>query len=347
MKARVHFIRMPKEGIAPWIGGVLLFLASIWFSGVAAVELGVDFISPFPIAIALTLLTASSLSFALGVQRRNNAVRAMSERIRRLERLLAHADAAARYPHRAVELLIRRRNLVIVSRKQLNELLTRCPPGTVILCTTASPFDLPLPQVRDIGFEPIPRDEDGCRRLLGLGYEDSIPELLLSRSQRAQHKDREGLAFGRRYAAVMFKIVINITFWVYVAALIFGSIFFIRRRDWGMFYFALTTLLVPATMLISFHLLEHKDWLVPGGILLAPRSRLRNRTRYQFRSRTTHRLFYGPYKAGKALHTVSSGKVDGHFDMPLRHVYAILTAWCSEARPPTDDEIRSFLEGRQ
>jgi hypothetical protein len=322
-----------------------VLLASIICIAFAAFETRGALLSFTSLTFIITLLGAEVLVIRWGVRRKNKARRSMSGRFRRLEALLAHPEGVSRFPHRATEYYLQQHPYVS-NGKGVREMMKRCPPGTAILCNVPSPTKLPPPRAHEIAFEPILRDQNGCLQLLSMGYDGSIPENLRGTVLRAKNSGEAWRTIRRRFPSLLIEYTVIIFICLFIATLILVTITAIGQGNWDQLRVTLPLLLILAISGAIASFLEKKVWGVPRGFFLAPDSALMDRTKFTLCTRDSHRLLYLPVRPRMVI-LVSSEKIDATVRASLPELYAILTAWLSEARPPTQDEIRSFLEGRQ
>jgi len=345
MTLRVHYLKTAPSGRAAIVIGVVLMLAAIGVLVVAVVKGVLGTAGGTMVVGVLALAACATAIFVIGWRRRQRASRLPADRLQRLDALLAHPDGAERFPHRAVERYLRKPPLIEL-RSRLEELLKACPPGTILLVNSPSPFDVPPPRPHDIPFEPVELDDDEQRlELLRMGYGDDIPDALLPPRTRAKRRKTSQLVAHLKAIKPAIQKLLLAAWFVFLAASTTWSVY--RAVQTGRWW-DVDLMMLAFLALITFGLLyalmcPTSFWLVPGGLVWW--------TRWLFGSREDIMRFEASefvlLHEEQKLRLLAKDGREVAMNAGVTEVFTLLCAWFSEARPPTQDELESFFRGRQ
>ena len=302
-------------------------------------------------AAGLLLGFVLAIVWALAVDRwlRRRSMHRAGHRQDRLERLATHPTAAARVPHRLIELAYRRhlqRSFQFEGRLRLacGRVLADAGEGWLIVVRGPKTAPPPLPAPSDAAFEPInPAEPDEqLVWLLRRSYPDAFAdETAKAASERSVASRRRGILTTLRRVAARIATLLG---WAWLAWIVYAMLF-PRRVPGGWVYRIIFVWLLLLPFL--WHLVRGRTWwLVPGGVVYRDHRLWRKRVvvgLLTWRGSSVMIDVDGTayFSDRGRLRRYHWGRADRKAD--AAGVAALLAAWLSTARTPTREEVLAFM----
>ncbi len=262
------------------------------------------------------------------------------DRIRRLKRVFERPNAAARLPHRRLELeLLTRRATTRLPARLIQEL----PPGWLIVINPAEKGVAIPAHRKHQPFEPLDlkRDAPG---LMNLWYENTgwtagaiamIEQMTEEFQRAAPWYAKAGRAMGRIH-------------WFLVLYLLWVSPRIYRAIKSGQYdyllivAFVISISYIPA--LLSLAIFDRAIWLVPRGIVLSEAWQWSSRRRITRvgPERTSLVIDVNQNEGQGTAQFVANGKRYTR-KLPVPTVFALAAGWLSTAAPPSDEQVQAFV----
>jgi hypothetical protein len=212
--------------------------------------------------------------------------------------------------------------------------MEHCLPGTVVVANDPAATKVPTSPGTSLKFEPVSfDDEEGLRTL----WEADL-SLWLDELEKAG-----SLPVPTSTTFSAWRLVGGIVLAIVIACLSMGFLSWLWFRDsWAKGAFMLLILVaVTAIPYIWLNFSERQWWVVPGGFLYRDYRAWRNRFRTGH-IRAAESVLLMDFRAERIL-LVSKGSL---FDVSVEDsdLSGILSGWLSRAQPPSEEEVRAFLD---
>jgi len=287
-----------------------------------------------PLTMAGIFLLISIIFLWLMFRARNQSPKG---RFHRLSRMLAHPRASDRYPHRAVERF--HRSVFPPPRRKLRRLLKTLPKNTSILTNGPKHVDAALPAPSDTFFEPAGiHEESEYMDIIRLGYDEMMPYPDTDEDHSENRKGRRApISFWIRRIGGMITSLMGMAWflWSLILGIYDKDYLFIIMCIYGMLIF------LGICMIPLFY--ANQWWLIPGGIIGREYRLWKKRLNIRIIRASQAASFYDMCQ--KKLYITHAGRVITLSLQPIQYL-AFLVGWFSTARPPSEEEIRSFLAAR-
>lgn len=259
---------------------------------------------------------------------RHRLMRPTRPRTERLSRVVRHPSSFARLPHRHVEWLLRHRP---TSLRRIRALIRECAAGQVFVIIDPRERTFPLPQPTALHFEPIAlhSDIDEAVRLCHASFDgaEQPPDVESEAPAKFTWRDLKAAA-GALLPLACLAGAVGWALWLAIAR---------HQFSW------MLIVLGPVVAVFLLKLLaERQWWIVPGGLAF--------REDYIWRRTLNIQLLTAPQSTicidlcndrilvAHGVRTLSIRSAD-------LMCHAVLAGWISQARTPTEAEIRSLLSG--
>ena len=327
----------------------LLAVVGLLAALIAALSLRANLIAelwtiPGGLLVATYLLLLIAVGFCDRTVRRGH-LRDRPDRTRRLAAISQHPDGIRRLPHRVLEHHLRR--AVFISECHMRRVINQAPPGTIIMLDGPDIQELVALRGESLDFEPLglsPPDD----RLLELfpwnakkppkeAYQTSVGGLLKKRIPDAL-----------RLLKTCGLILLWALGFIYIAWLVRKLILWPGVTLRELVYtpnFWFPVAFVAALLRLFW---ERQWWLVPGGLLRRDYRLWRRGLQAQY-FRAKESVFLVDCRSLGSTITIyiPLKRRCGWVVLPRWYLPGILWGLLSRARPPTEDEVQSFLDGGQ
>lgn len=356
---RIYWVRIP---IVRWgiigavcfaVGVVLLPLLTMLLVGSLAAYLhdallgGADWLyTPLMLfVLTLSLGVAPLWWVALASMHRRKAMRTPRFRSMRLKHLMLHPRVPDRLPHRIVEHAIRSR---IFTKRSLHGVLRTIKPGTVVVANGFCRDEFPRPRSNSIPFEPrdLRRDYADLWELMSANVEAQglcdVGKYAARVYEQPFENDRSKTdETGRPTIIAAGRAALPSVF----SASVFVFLFYMFWIGWisiaPLFFIALGVLLLSSLGPLAAFYWERRWWVVPGGLIYREHAFWRRRMRAGRTISNETPLFVD--LAGNNGLILGGDQVLSFRFNSWEAGWALVAAWISTARPPTDEEVLAFL----
>lgn len=317
--------------------GIGVFVSAL----VSAILLGIpSFLIPIPLpdkasaAIKIGLFIATILigpaiwTYAYNSMRHKRIMKPTQYRTDRLSKIFTHSSARARLPHRWIEYLLRESPR---GGRQAARFLPSVGSGHCIVIAPRG-CELPLPQRRDLPFEPIEVSDAGDRAV-------QLCEQLFD-PEGAYSSVSEPPSRANRPKSILRTVFYLLSFLPVVWLFLHFLVSPLLRGTSPNLVFVIALIVLGVAILCTALFLENRWWAAPGALLCRRMRRLGSRLdSFRYTPDTTPLLL--DVRGNKGF-VVGNGQVH-RFDGTSIGCWLVLAGWLSEVRPPNELETRRFL----